>query len=242
MLLIRSVLLDVLIYGWLLVLGTVALPALISRAYTYKVMRFYAASVLFLARVVVGIRTEVRGTVPTGEVVIASKHQSFMDIMIHFHALSHAQFIMKKELIWVPIFGLYTLRIGTTPVARGKRGTAVKQMVSHVQEERDGEKQLVIYPQGTRVAPGAKLRYKVGAGVIYSRMGVACVPAATNVGVFWGRRAIIKRPGLAVVEYLDPIEPGLEIDAFMARMEEVVETASDKLMAEAGFEQEPQED
>ncbi|MHA3913455.1 lysophospholipid acyltransferase family protein [Halovulum sp. GXIMD14793] len=236
MLLIRSILFDIFIYGWMLLLGTVALPyALISRAHTYRVMKLYANSVLFLSRVMLGIRWEVRGPVPTGEVLIASKHQSFMDIMIHFKVLTQAQFVMKQELKWIPIFGFYTLRIGTTPVARGKRGVAVKDMVSHVEKERDGAKQLVIYPQGTRTAPGAKLPYKVGAGVIYKRMGLPCIPAATNVGVFWGRRAILKRPGLAVIEYLDTIEPGLDVDTFMTELETRVETASDRLMSEAGF-------
>lgn len=234
MILIRSVLFDILIYGWMLILGTIALPyALISRDHTYGVMKLYAASVLFLARWLLGIRWEVRGEVPKGEVLIASKHQSFLDIMIHFHVLPRAQFIMKQELRYIPIFGFYTLRIGTTPVARGKRGAAVKDMVSHVEKERDGAKQLVIYPQGTRVAPGAVLPYKVGAGVIYKRMGLPCIPAATNVGVFWGRRALIKRPGLAVVEYLDTVAPGLEVEEFMSQIETTVEAASNALMSEA---------
>ena len=97
-------------------------------------------------------------------------------------------------------------------------------------------RQLVIYPQGTRVAPGARLAFKVGAGVLYDRMGVPCVPAATNAGVFWGRRSAYRRPGLAVVEFLEQIPPGLPVAEFMGRVEETVETASDRLMREAGFE------
>jgi 1-acyl-sn-glycerol-3-phosphate acyltransferase len=93
----------------------------------------------------------------------------------------------------------------------------------------------VIYPQGTRVAPGAKLPYKIGAGVLYERLGKPCMPAATNAGVFWGRRSAVRRPGLAVVEFLEPIPAGVPIAAFMTRIETSVETASDRLMREAGF-------
>ena len=129
---------------------------------------------------------------------------------------------MKKELRWAPILGLYALRIGSTPVSRGDRSKAMKAMVEHAGEAGEA-RQLVIYPQGTRVAPGARLPFKVGAGVLYDRMGVPCVPAATNAGVFWGRRSSYRRPGLAVVEFLPAIEPGLPVAEFMARVEPAVE-------------------
>ena len=102
-------------------------------------------------------------------------------------------------------------------------------------------RQLVIYPQGTRVAPGARRPFKIGAGVLYDRLGSTCVPAATNAGVFWGRRSLYRRPGLAVVEFLPPIPPGLEVPLFMARIESEVEAASDRLMREAGFDPGPRE-
>jgi 1-acyl-sn-glycerol-3-phosphate acyltransferase len=95
--------------------------------------------------------------------------------------------------------------------------------------------QLIIYPQGTRVAPGVARPYKVGTGLLYEQLGQPCVPVATNVGVFWPKRGILRKPGLAVVEFLPPIAPGLPVADFMARLEEEVETHSNRLMAEAGF-------
>ena len=142
---------------------------------------------------------------------------------------------MKKELRWAPIIGLYALRIGSTPVARGARSKAMKDMVAHAGRSTE-PRQLVIYPQGTRVLPGAKLPFKIGAGVLYDRFGTPCVPAATNAGVFWARRSPYRRPGTAVVEFLPPVEAGLAIPAFMARIEAVIEGESDRLMREAGFE------
>ena len=237
MVLIRSLIFDVFMYGSMLVMGILFAPAAAwSREGAYWAMKTYAKTNLAALRIICGLDYEVRGAVPRGNVLVASKHQSFMDILIHFTHLNRPRFIMKKELKWAPILGLYALRIGSTPVARGKRGRAVKDMVSGVEKQAQVPGQLVIYPQGTRTLPGAYLRYKVGAGVLYQRLGETCIPAATNVGVFWARRSRLRKPGLAVVEYLEPMPPGMALDAFMAELEERVEAASDALMEEAGFE------
>ena len=142
---------------------------------------------------------------------------------------------MKKELKWAPLLGWYALRIGCIPVDRGKKGRAIAEMKRAVAEGAKVPGQLIIYPQGTRVAPGATLPYKVGTGLLYAQMNRPCIPAATNVGVFWPRHGILRKPGLAVVEFLPAIAPGKSIAAFMADIEAEIEPASDRLMAEAGF-------
>ena len=183
----------------------------------------------------VGLRTEVRGTPPRDEVLIAAKHQSFLDIILIFGSIPAGKFIMKRELMWAPVIGQYALRIGCVPVDRGKRSQAIGKMVEDVAKGRQEPGQLIIYAQGTRVAPGVKRPYKIGAAVLYDELGQACVPAATNVGVFWPRKGIYRKPGLAVVEFLPEIAPGLPREAFMQRLESEVESASDRLMREAGF-------
>ena len=183
----------------------------------------------------VGISCEVRGTVPTGEVVIGAKHQSFLDIIMIFNAIPHGKFIMKRELLWTPVIGMYARRLGCIPVNRGKKGAAVAKMVKDVAKEFAEPGQLVIYPQGTRVAPGVSKPYKVGTAILYSGLGFPCVPVATNAGVFWPRSGILRKPGLAIVDFLDPIEPGVERNAFLSRLEDVIETRSDALMKEVGF-------
>lgn len=187
------------------------------------------------AALLVGLRSEIRGTVPTGEVLIASKHQSFFDIIMIVSAVPRPRFIMKKELLWAPILGWYARRIGCIPVDRGKRGQAIARMVADVKAGRSKPGQLIIYPQGTRVAAGATRPYKVGTGILYTQTGQDCVPAATNVGVFWPRHGLLRKPGLAVVEFLPVIASGLEQATFMATIEDVIETASNRLMSEAGF-------
>lgn len=235
MLLARSLVFDALLYGLLAVIGILLLPTTLSREGAYWTTKLYCRTVLALLRIVCGLKVEVRGTVPEGEVIVAAKHQSFLDILIFARELPRVKFIMKRELRWAPILGLYALRIGSTPVARGRKSRAMREMVAHVEGGAGRPSQLVIYPQGTRVAPGAKLPYKIGAAVLYERMGLPCVPAATNAGVFWGRRSWVRRPGTAVVEFLDPIPAGLPVKSFLPLVECRVEAASDRLMREAGF-------
>ncbi|MBT9384823.1 1-acyl-sn-glycerol-3-phosphate acyltransferase [Pseudooceanicola sp. CBS1P-1] len=218
------------------VAGILFLPwSIVSRRGAYTATRSYARYVRWSLALICGLKTEVRGTVPDGDVVVASKHQSFLDIIILISALPHAKFIMKDELRYMPIFGWYAQRIGCVPVKRGKRGEAIKAMIQAVQKGRETPGQLVIFPQGTRVAPGADEPYKVGVAAIYEQTGQTCIPAACNVGLFWPRHGILRKRGTATVEFLEPIPPGLSRSAFRATSRQRIETASNALMVEEGF-------
>ncbi len=233
---IRSVVFNTLMYLAMAVMGVALAPLVLANGeWAFRAVHLYCRFVRWSARVIVGLRTEVRGEVPADEVLVASKHQSFLDIIIIVSVLPRPKFIMKKELLRAPFLGWYAQRMGCVPVDRGKRGAAIERMLKDVEAGRLSPGQLIIYPQGTRVAPGATLPYKVGTAVLYRQLGQPCVPAATNVGVFWARRGVMRRPGVAVVEFLPRIAPGLGQDEFMVRLEAEIETASDRLMAEAGF-------
>ncbi|MCQ0092027.1 1-acyl-sn-glycerol-3-phosphate acyltransferase [Roseovarius sp. M141] len=235
---VRSLLFIVQMYLAMAVMGIVFLPfALFSAKAARAASKVFCAWVRWSAAWMVGLRTEIRGTPPVGAVMIAAKHQSFLDIILIFGAVPAGKFIMKRELLWTPVLGQYALRMGCIPVDRGKRGAAIKKMVGDVARGAQHPGQLIIYPQGTRVAPGVEAPYKIGTGAIYAALGQDCVPVATNVGVFWPRHSILRKPGLAVVEFLPVIESGLRRAEFMARMERDVERASDALMQEAGFPQ-----
>ncbi len=209
--------------------------AIVDRRFAFQGAQVYCRWVRWTARWMVGLRSEVRGEIPSGEALVASKHQSFFDIIMLVSVLPRPKFIMKKELRWVPILGWYALRIGCVPVDRGKRGAAVQRMKEDVSRGLARPGQLVIYPQGTRVAPGARRAYKPGIAVLYGQLGQICVPAATNAGVFWPRRSFIRKPGLAVLEFLPRIPPGKDQGAFMADLETVIEGNSDRLAVEAGL-------
>lgn len=212
-----------------------AIPALLSRNMAFAAIHGYCRWVRFTAALLLGLRSEIRGEVPQTEVLIAAKHQSFFDIILLCSVLPRPKFIMKRELLWAPFVGQYALRIGCIPVDRGKRSTAIARMKADVQKGTAQPGQLVIYPQGTRVAPGEAKPYKLGTGLLYDQLGQTCVPAATNVGLFWPKRGILRHPGLAVMQFLPAIAPGLPVPEFMARIEAEVETASLSLMRDAGW-------
>lgn len=232
---IRSLLFIIQMYLAMVVYALIYTPiAIFKREFAFHAIHGYCNWVRWTASWMVGLKSEIRGEVPEGEVIIASKHQSFFDIILIVSVTPRPKFVMKHTLKYAPILGWYGWRIGCVPVNRGKRGKAIEQMVNGVKNY-PHPGQLVIFPQGTRVAPGVARPYKIGTGVLYRELGQDCVPAATNVGVFWPRHGIYRKPGLAVVEFLPAIKTGKPMDEFMKELETTVETASDALMAEAGF-------
>ena len=212
-----------------------AIPALLSRDMAFAAVHVFCRWVRWTAALLVGLHSEIRGPVPQTEVIIAAKHQSFFDIILLGSVLPRPKFIMKRELLWAPIVGQYALRIGCIPVNRGKRGAAITKMKADVTRGTALPGQLVIYPQGTRVAPGEAMPYKKGTGLLYEQLGQTCVPAATNVGLFWPKHGIMRRPGLAVLQFLPAIAPGRTVPDFMALVETQVEAASLRLMQDAGW-------
>lgn len=232
---LRSLIFVVQMYVALVTLVLVFTPlALFWRGASYAWMKMFCHWIRFTARYLIGLHTEVRGVIPTGAVLVASKHQSFLDSITLLSVLNKPRFIMKKELGNIPVLGWHARLMGFVPVDRGRRGQAIAQLMADVKAGQSSG-QLIIYPQGTRVAPGAVLPYKMGSAALYSQLGQDCVPVATNVGVFWPRRSIYRKPGTAVFEFLPPIKPGLANAAFMVELETQIETASNRLMSEAGF-------
>ena len=233
---LRSLIFIGQMYLMMLAMGIAYVPfVLLNRKYAFHAIHTYCHWVRWTAGWMVGLKSEIRGEVPQDEVLIAAKHQSFFDIIMIVSVVPRPKFIMKQELLYAPIVGWYAKRIGCVPVDRGKRGEAMKKMVAAVKAGTDQPGRLIIYPQGTRVAAGAQKPYKVGVGVLYAELGQDCVPAATNVGVFWPRHGILRKRGLAVVEFLPRIPAGGTVQGFMQEIEPMIETASNRLMAEAGF-------
>jgi len=208
-------------YVAILVVGVIFIPlAVFDRRFAFMAVRVYCQYVRLTARLLVGLKTEIRGEVPTGGVLVASKHQSFLDIIMIASVLERPKFIMKKQLAKLPILGFFARKLGCVAVDRGRKRAAIIDMVAEVKAGMAQPGQLVIFPQGT---------------VLYEETGQACVPAATNVGVFWPRHGIYRKRGTAVVEFLQPIKSGKKKDVFMQELETSVETASDALMIDAGF-------
>ncbi len=233
---LRSAVFVVQMYAAMVALAVVFTPvALVRRDMALRACHTYCRYVRWSAGWMVGLRAEIRGRVPDGPVLVAAKHQSFFDILLIFGALPRPRFIMKKQLVYAPILGWYALRLGCIPVDRGKGAAAVRDMLDRATADADAAGQLIIYPQGTRVAPGAYKPYKIGSAVLYAELGQDCVPVATNVGLFWPKRGLLRKPGVAVVSFLPPIPAGMDQRSFLQRLETDIEAASERLSAEAAL-------
>lgn len=233
---VRSILFVIQATVMLPVIGLIWSPwAMVSKRGAYAGCHAYAGWVIWTAGWMINLRCEVRGTPPEMAAIVPSKHQSFLDILVIFHALPSAKFVMKNQLRWSPVLGQYATKMQMVFVDRGKRGAAITKMLADVEAGQREPGQLVIYPQGTRSPPGTKMPYKVGTAVLYEQLGQPCYPVATNAGVFWPRRGLYRRPGVAVVHFLPPIEPGMGRAEFVTELEKRIETASDALLAETGL-------
>ena len=188
-----------------------------------------------LTRMVAGIDYEIRGAekIPRGPVIVAAKHQSAWETFALLSLFDNPTFIIKRELQWIPIFGWFTIKGRMVPVQRGAGSQALNNMIERARIELSRNRQLVIFPEGTRRAPGAEPRYKYGVAQLYAAEGVPCIPIALNSGLFWPRRSLRRNPGTVLVEVLDPILPGLDKDAFLERLKNEIETATARLIAES---------
>ena len=234
MLVIRSVVFNVLFYLNLLVQLIAALPTLVMpRGGILAVARFWARTNLWLLRMVCGIRVEFRGVekIPPGPLLVSSKHQSLWETFALLLILPDPAYIMKRELMWIPFFGWYTWKAGMIPVDRSRGSQALAEMNACARREAERNRQIIIFPEGTRRPPGAEPKYKYGVVHLYAEMGVPCLPIALNSGLFWPRRSIRRYPGTIRVEVLDPIPPGLGKDEFFERLQGEVEAATARLVA-----------
>jgi len=189
---------------------------------------------LVLLRTVAKIDCEIRGRdkIPKGPIIVAAKHQSAWETFALLPLLDSPVFILKRELQWIPIFGWLTIKGRMVPVDRGGGSQALTDMIERARAELADNRQLIIFPEGTRRPAGAEPRYKVGVAHLYAAGGVPCVPVALNSGLFWPRRSLRRFPGTVVAEVLDPIPPGLGRDEFFERLQKVIESATARLVAE----------
>jgi len=180
------------------------------------------------------IQVEIRGVenLPDGPCLVAAKHQGMLDILPPFSYLDDPAIILKRELMAIPIFGWFSKKAGMIPINREGAAKTLRGMVVAASEAVSEGRQVVIFPEGTRREPGAEPDYQSGVAGLYRELGVPCVPVATNSGLFWPARGLIRWPGVAVVEILPPIPPGLKRAEFMRRLQTAVETASGRLLTE----------
>ena len=234
---IRSFLYVIWLYGWMAVLGILALPTLfLPRGAILWFIRLYGRMVLVGLRWICGIKVEFRGreNIPDGPVLIAGKHQAMRDVFVPFLVFDDPVLVMKKELLWYPALGWYALKTRMLAIDRDGGAKTMKKMLAaaHVRV-RDEQRQMLIYPEGTRLPPGSKPRYKpAGIRAFYKSLEVPLVPFATNSGLCWPARGMIRRPGIVVYEVLPALPGDMNPKAMVVELETQLEAASERLLDE----------
>lgn len=238
MVLVRSLLFNLAFFSFTAIGGVLLSPALGLRpAVSLALVRWWARQVLWLLRVLAGVEVRVTGRehLPAeGPALIAAKHQSAFDTIVWLALLPRPAYVLKKELLAIPFYGWFTARSGQIGIDRGAGAAALRSLLRGAEAAWADRRQVVIFPQGTRVAaaPGttATHPYQPGVTALYARSGLPVIPVATDSGRFWPRRSFLKRPGTITIAVLPPIPPGLPRPAFEAAVAGAIEAASDALL------------
>jgi 1-acyl-sn-glycerol-3-phosphate acyltransferase len=226
---LRSILFNLLYALWTAGMHILCLPLLFaSRGAVQAAGGIWIDGTLWLLKHVAGIDYRVTGTenLPSTPAIYASKHQSAWETLFLSRYLNFPAFVLKKELLSIPLFGWFLKRAGNIAVDRKGGASALRSMARQATETLESGRSILIFPEGTRVAPGQTKPYQPGVAALYTQQKVPVVPVALNSGLFWGRRAFIKKPGTIVVQILPPIPPGLDRKAFMRDLESRIEPAS----------------
>ena len=235
MILLRSLLFAAYVYIWSAMLAILAIPLLlVPRGAMMAVFRLWSRSITWGLGVICGVRLEIRGRqyVPTGAALIAPKHQCMYDTIVPFNLLPDGCLVMKKELTRIPFYGWYATKTGMVVIDREGAAKTLRKLLADARQRMAEKRQLLIFPEGHRMAPGEAPDYKPGVAGLYRELDVPCVPVATNSGVHWPAHGFLRRPGTIVVEYLPPIAPGLKRGEFMRELQSRIETATNALLAE----------
>ena len=230
---LRSALFVVWMYGLMVVLGLVCSPVLLGpRAWSRGLLKFYLSLVFGGLSVLCGVRYEVRGQehLPASGALVASKHQSMFETLAFRKILDDPAIILKKELSYLPFFGWYAMKLQNIKVDRSAGSKALRDMLKQARSRASEGRQVLIFPQGTRLEPGGYESYKPGVAGLYAAMKTPCTPVALNSGLYWPGRGLKRNPGTIIIEFLPAIEPGLNKDSFMTELEARIERASQELL------------
>ncbi len=230
---LRSLVFTVWLYGSMPVFAVGLSPALLMpHRFAMGVVRGWARTVLWGLRWIAGVRVEARGLEhrPTGAALVAAKHQGMLDVVALLALLPDPCFVLKKELTPLPFFGWFAWKTRMIAVDRAAHARALKDMARQARDRLAEGRQIIIFPEGTRTEPGRPGDYKPGVAALYRDVDGPCWPVATNSGLTWPAHGFLRRPGVAVFEFLEPIPAGMKRGPFMAELEARIESASQTLL------------
>jgi 1-acyl-sn-glycerol-3-phosphate acyltransferase len=229
MIFIRSTLFNIALILVTLVLGILGLPLVLGpRRWVCGLRDFWIRLVLVLLRWTVGLSHRVEGleNLPKGLFMVASKHQSAWETLALHMIFADPSIVLKRELLNLPVLGFYISKIGMVPIDRGAGSSALKYMIAQARKASGAGRPILIFPQGTRVAPGSEAPYHSGVFALYRALDCPVVPVALNSGTFWSRQAFFKRPGTITVRILPAIRRGVDRKTFMKDLEVTIESAT----------------
>jgi 1-acyl-sn-glycerol-3-phosphate acyltransferase len=234
---IRSLLYQIFFLPWTLGLCLLYLPLLVlaDRRTIQHAARFWLEGALWLQKIVLGLSFEVRGEehLMKSGAILAPKHQSAWETMVFHRLVGDPAFVLKKELLSLPLIGWYMRRTDQIAIDRSAGGSALKQMLDGGRHALEQGRALIIFPEGHRQPSGKGGRYHPGIFKLYEALGVPVVPIALNSGLFWGRNSFLRHAGRITLQILPPIAPGLPREDFMHQLQEAIETHTRALEAEA---------
>ena len=213
-----------------LILNVACVPLLlVPRKAAVWAANKWARLILFGLKHITGTGTEVLGRAPDGPVLIAAKHFSIWETIALLALLHEPAIVIKRELLWIPLYGWYCIKQGMIPIDRKGGASAIRRMYAAAKRAVEERRPIVIFPEGTRRKPGAPPDYKPGVAALYSMLGLPCIPLAHNSGLLWSGW-FLRKPGTVVVEFLEPIPPGLSRREFMSQLETRLENATNALL------------
>lgn len=231
---LRSLIFNIIFFPWAVIYLALHIKYLFgTRKASMVVLQGWATHARRLMNVIIGLyyRVEGRENMPSPPYIVAAKHQSAWDTFIYPDIINEACYVSKKELGRLPLYGHFIRKFDLIEVDRSKGGSALKKLIKDAKRICfEQNRPLVIFPEGTRSTPGEKPKYQPGIAALYSQLKIPVIPVAVNSGLFWGRRSFVKKPGTIVLKFLPAIETGLDHKEFMIRLEEVIETETNKLL------------
>jgi 1-acyl-sn-glycerol-3-phosphate acyltransferase len=229
----RSVLFNLAFAIVTLVMAVVGLPMFLRPRSGMDIYgRLWAKACLWLLKHIVGLDYEIRGDIPSGACLIAAKHQSAWETLALAALIPNSTFVLKRILLWTPPFGPFMAKVGMIPIDRSGGSTTVRKMLAAARRMMEAGRPIVIFPEGTRRAPGAPPAYHPGVAALYRELKTPVIPVAVNSGLYWRRNAFTKRQGVVIMEFLEPIPPGMNRKLFMREVEDRIETATIRLVEE----------
>lgn len=232
---LRSLAFNIAFYGWTILCAVLLLPFLLfPHAYAVRGVRFWIQGIFWICDHILGLHLQVIGyeKLPKTPVILASKHQSAWETFVFHYLFPDPTIALKRELLWIPFFGWYLKKVGMIPLSRskGKGAQDLKKLLNRAQDAVEKDRQILIFPEGTRSKPGQKGAYQSGVASLYFHLKIPVIPVAHNAGLYWPRRGFFKYPGTITLEFLDPIYPGLSRQDFMRRLENDIEVKTNALV------------